>query len=147
MSNLNISDYNMIMKATQQSCHCGSGKKYKLCCQPFIDHKRLAPTPEALMRSRYSAYVKKDFAYIKDTATGPAQQNFDENSVRTRMDQVTWLNLQILHVSSITPTDTIGFVEFIARFSQDGTEESLHEISEFHKKDKKWYYFDGKFPK
>ena len=37
-------------------CPCGSGKSYAACCGPLHAGAAIAPTAEALMRSRYSAY-------------------------------------------------------------------------------------------
>ncbi|MFN7145721.1 MAG: SEC-C metal-binding domain-containing protein, partial [Myxococcota bacterium] len=34
-------------------CPCGSGRKAKGCCLPILEGAA-APTPEALMRSRYT---------------------------------------------------------------------------------------------
>ena len=42
------------------SCPCGSEKTYEDCCGPWHAGFKTgvhAPTPEALMRSRYRAYV------------------------------------------------------------------------------------------
>ena len=41
-----------------KSCPCGSQKQYEQCCGPFLDGRAIAPTAEALMRSRYTAYTK-----------------------------------------------------------------------------------------
>src|SRR3569833_3134762 len=41
-------------------CPCGSGKEYEACCGEIIGGKRAAPTAEALMRSRYSAFVEDE---------------------------------------------------------------------------------------
>ncbi len=41
----------------QKACPCGSGQAFKECCQRYHDGE-LPETPEKLMRSRYSAYVK-----------------------------------------------------------------------------------------
>ena len=126
-------------------CPCGSGKQYKLCCGPFIASEKSAPTPEALMRSRYSAYVHKNLDYIMHTATGPAKRSFNAEHTRSLAEHTEWLGLKVLHVSPIT-TD-IGFVEFMARFSVNGKERFIYETSEFHKENGKWYYFDGESPK
>ncbi len=43
-----------------QPCPCGSALPYGTCCAPWLNGwagNRHAPTAEALMRSRYSAYV------------------------------------------------------------------------------------------
>lgn len=38
-------------------CVCGSQQTFALCCEPFIKQRKVATTPEQLMRSRYSAYA------------------------------------------------------------------------------------------
>jgi SEC-C motif-containing protein len=40
-----------------QTCPCGSQKPFSDCCEPYVSGAEAAPTAEALMRSRYSAYV------------------------------------------------------------------------------------------
>ncbi|KAI3433644.1 hypothetical protein D9Q98_003453 [Chlorella vulgaris] len=50
----------------QKACPCGSGAAYVDCCQPYHDGT-LPGTPEELMRSRYSAYVKGRWQYVCDT--------------------------------------------------------------------------------
>ncbi|HAU19042.1 MAG TPA: hypothetical protein DCS72_11975, partial [Marinobacter adhaerens] len=48
----------MILQTENRNCPCGSGKSYSECCQP-LHHGEAASTPEALMRSRYAAFVLK----------------------------------------------------------------------------------------
>jgi len=38
-------------------CGCGSGESYALCCYPLHKGLAKAQTPEALLRSRYTAYL------------------------------------------------------------------------------------------
>ena len=55
--------------AVQAPCPCGSGVPYAACCGRWHagpQHLQ-APTAEALMRSRYSAYVRPLSAYLQDT--------------------------------------------------------------------------------
>src|SRR5690606_37462745 len=56
-------------------CPCGSGANYGDCCQP-LHIGAAARSPEALMRSRYTAFVSRDSAYLLDTwhpSTRPAR--------------------------------------------------------------------------
>ncbi len=116
---------------------CESGKSYQTCCEVFHLGSP-APTAEALMRSRYSAYVLKLEDYLLQTwhpDTRPSRLNLAED-VQTK-----WLGLQIKHtkiLSAITAT-----VEFVARYKIGGSKtERLHEISEFELLDC-WYYHSG----
>ena len=45
------------MRPPPRDCPCHSGLRYKACCAPFHDGAHEAPTPEALMRSRYAAFA------------------------------------------------------------------------------------------
>ena len=56
-------------------CPCQSGLRYKRCCRP-LHQGAPAPSPEALMRSRYSAYALGLVDYIIDTTlpAGPHWQ-------------------------------------------------------------------------
>ncbi len=38
-------------------CPCGSNKPYTDCCARYVEGNKHAPTAEALMRSRYTAYT------------------------------------------------------------------------------------------
>ncbi len=48
-------------------CPCGSGHGYERCCCPFLDGRDPAPTAETLMRSRYTAYVRRNVPYLLAT--------------------------------------------------------------------------------
>ena len=49
---------------TSKTCACGSGRAYADCCRPFHRGEREASTPEALMRSRFSAYALGEAEYL-----------------------------------------------------------------------------------
>ncbi len=48
-------------------CPCGSNKEFTDCCARYIHGSETAPTAEALMRSRYTAYTLQNEAYILKT--------------------------------------------------------------------------------
>ncbi|MDX1560486.1 MAG: YchJ family metal-binding protein, partial [Marinobacter sp.] len=56
----------MKQQPEHQSCPCGSGKPYLECCRPFHQGDP-APSPEALMRSRYAAFVLNLPDYLQTT--------------------------------------------------------------------------------
>ena len=90
------------------------------------------------MRSRYSAFVEGDEAYLLATwhpDTRPSRVRFDA--------QQRWLGLRIKAVEQGGSGDDRGTVEFVARFKIQGKGHRLHEISRFEKIDGAWYYLDG----
>jgi SEC-C motif domain protein len=125
------------------ACPCGSGKYYLACCGPYIAGEQLAPTPEALMRSRYTAYTQAKIDYIAATMKGKAALGFDQSMERSAVTQQKWLGLQVLKAEISPQDENIGFVEFIASYHRDGKKRKLHERSEFHRENARWYYVDG----
>ena len=49
-----------------QLCPCGSGAPFCSCCELIIQGG-VAPSAEALMRSRYSAYVLGYWDYLRES--------------------------------------------------------------------------------
>ena len=133
----------MKMKSAQvELCPCGSGKPYPSCCQPYIEQNCEAPTAEALMRSRYTAFVLSDEDYLRYSWHPdycPENIRLDEN---TR-----WLGLKIVDTEAGNPGDDTGEVEFIARSKLDGRATRVHENSRFSRYKKRWVYLDGNFRK
>lgn len=125
------------------SCPCGTNKTYEECCGPFIAGQQLPTTPEALMRSRYTAYTQANVEYIQKTMKEPASNDFDLEDARSWAQDVKWLKLDILETSH---DDHDGKVEFIAHYSHDKMNYVLHEVSTFRCDDKQWFYIDGQGP-
>ena len=123
---------------SDNTCPCGSGSWYTMCCKPYIAREKIAETPEVLMRSRYSAYSQAKLRYIVDTQCGEAAIDFDRASAKRWAKAVTWLGLSVQRAWQ--PSNEVGFVEFTASFVADGEEQTLEEISEFHCIDGRWFY-------
>ncbi|MBA2709686.1 MAG: SEC-C domain-containing protein [Tatlockia sp.] len=126
-------------------CPCGSQKNYLTCCGLLINEQCEASSPEALMRSRYTAYTLARIDYIKKTMTGKPAEAFDEISSEKWAKQVNWKGLKIL--SSFMENEQLGFVEFIASFLEQGKKQSIHELSKFERIGGKWFYTQGSTPK
>jgi SEC-C motif-containing protein len=117
-----------------KNCPCGSGTTYGACCGRFHSGKTQAPTAEALMRSRFSAFVLRDQAYLLrswHSATRPPRVDFDPELRYTRLD--------ILGSSGGSAFHSEGTVEFRAH-SNHG---DLHENSRFVRENGAWVYLDG----
>lgn len=116
-------------------CPCGSGHAYARCCEP-LHHGAPAASAEALMRSRYSAYVLALDDYLQrswHSSTRPAVIGAD--------DQTRWLGLQIKRRETLDNSHAL--VEFVARYKIGGRAHRLHEISRFVQENGHWFYIDG----
>ena len=129
-----------------ESCPCGSEKAYADCCQPLIEGERHAETAEALMRSRYTAHVKKVFDYIFETTLPANRQDEDREGTAAWSKKLDWQRLEISSVEKGGKDDDTGTVEFLARYRKNGKAFDHHEIAEFAREDGLWYFKDGRPP-
>ncbi|GGT63270.1 YchJ family protein [Streptomyces purpureus] len=121
-------------------CPCGLAAPYGECCGRFHAGKATAPTAELLMRSRYTAFVVHDEAYLLRTwapATRPGEVGFDP--------AMRWTGLEILDRTDGTAFHQHGTVTFVARYTHAGAPGSLHERSTFERHEGAWVYRDGTF--
>lgn len=122
-------------------CYCCSKKDYTACCAPFILGEKTAPTPEALMRSRYTAYSLAHIAYIEKTMRGKALLGFDADRAARWAKRAVWIKLEVIDHVLAHPSK--GTVTFKAFFVEGQQLLCLHEKSEFIKEADHWYYVDG----
>lgn len=128
-------------------CPCGSGKDYTDCCEPLLLGSQAAATAEALMRSRYSAYVKTQIDYIYETTHATQRSKFNREESLAWSRNTDWQSLEILRTEAGSPEDDSGVVEFIARYREKGKAVQHHEVADFTKEDGRWYFLDGHAPK
>lgn len=122
-----------------EACPCGSGKPYAACCGPLHAGEEPAPTAEALMRSRYAAYVLKLEDYLLATwhaSTRPSELDL-------AADDSKWLGLEVR--AHQLQDEKHATVDFVARYRIAGRGHRLHELSRFVREDGRWYYVDGEF--
>jgi len=129
------------MQPTEQ-CPCGSGASLGACCGPIIGGAP-APTAEALMRSRYTAYVIEELDHIAQTHASEARSTFDQSEAENLARSAEWLGLEIQATSGGGETDQTGTVEFATRYKKAGQLHVHHEKSEFRREDGRWVYVDG----
>jgi SEC-C motif-containing protein len=110
-------------------CPCGSDLLFEQCCGPIINGVQ-AKSAEALMRSRYSAYVLEYWQYLWES-WHPDTRPSSVSETNTE-----WLGLCIIKSNTNT-------VEFIAGFKEGSKIMALHEISRFEQSDGHWCYLDG----
>lgn len=112
-----------------KKCPCDSGQSYGTCCEPAHIGKTPAPTAEALMRSRYCAFVLQNEAYLLQTwhpKHRPTHLNLN--------DGIRYTSLTIHHASQ-------NQVKFTAKMLlPDGQTEHMKEHSLFEWLDGVWLY-------
>ncbi len=121
------------------TCPCDTGLPYAACCGRWHGgplHLQ-APDAQALMRSRYSAYVRGLEAYLMDTWHASTRPS----SGRLLHPTVGWLGLQVKRFEVVDATHAV--VEFVARHKEGGRATRLHEFSRFVLEDGRWSYLDG----
>jgi SEC-C motif-containing protein len=122
------------------ACPCGTGRGYDACCG-VLHAGAPAADAEALMRSRYSAYVREDADYLLRSwhdSTRPAELSFDEPATRRPV----WLKLDVLR-HDVTGDDTAE-VEFVARYRVGGgSVVRMREHSRFVREGGHWFYLDA----
>ncbi|WNL42051.1 YchJ family protein [Halomonas sp. PAMB 3264] len=115
-------------------CPCGSDAMYETCCGVY--HQGVAaPTPEALMRSRYSAFALDLFDYLNATWHSSTRPQTLAPDPATQ-----WKRLSIERASA--PEGEQGTVHFKAFFWEGGWH-VLEEVSRFVFEAGRWYYVDG----
>ncbi|MET8474467.1 YchJ family metal-binding protein [Streptomyces sp. NPDC006422] len=124
------------MSRTSPACPCGLPAPYEDCCGRYHSGSAAAPTAEALMRSRYAAFVRQDGPYLLRTwhpDTRPPGIDF--------ADAPRWAGLEIVEATDGSAFHQRGTVTFRAHY-RGGV---LHERSRFSRVDGAWVYVDGDF--
>lgn len=125
-------------------CGCADGRgrplAYAHCCGRYLADFAGTPAPdaEALMRSRYSAFVRGDAGYLLATwhsSTRPPQLELEPG--------LQWLGLEVRDHRVLDAEH--AEVEFVARSRTGGRAHRLHERSRFVREQGRWYYVDGSF--
>ena len=123
------------------NCPCGNELSYEKCCGPFHTEESNAPTAEQLMRSRYCAFIKKEYDYLETTLDPQTSHDFDNEGNRKWAESVQLTKLEIVRAEE---KGTKAIVEFKAHFDQDGASHVHHEVSKFRKQAGVWYFREGK---
>ncbi len=117
-------------------CPCGRPRDYAQCCGLY-HAGAAAPDAETLMRSRYSAYVRRDADYLRASwhpSTRPAELEVDVHT--------TWLGLTVQRV--VASGADRAEVAFLARYRiGGGSAVRMTEHSRFVREGGRWYYLDA----
>lgn len=118
-------------------CPCGSGLAEAGCCGPLLDGARAAATPEQLMRSRYTAFVRGDASYLLATwhpSTRPARLRLDRHRA--------WTGLEVLRTTGglLAAEGTVSFRAHHRDGGVDGVDGVQAEDSAFVRIGGRWAY-------
>lgn len=123
--------------ADDVSCPCGSDLGYEACCGLWHAGAP-APTAEALMRSRYAAFVRRDLAYLLRTSHPRLRAKLRMDDLQ-RTAGLGWCGLTIVATSGGGDADREGMVHFRASYA-GGVHE---ERSRFIRGPEGWLYRDA----
>jgi len=126
-----------------ETCPCGSKKTYGKCCKPFISGSKDPETAEALMRARYTAFVKAEIDFLYNTISPAQQEDFNHQEAIDWSQNSEWEGLEIIETMDGGPDDESGTVEFVAIFKQNNKEIRHHELATFEKVDDRWTFMEG----
>lgn len=131
------------------TCPCGSSLDFTACCGPILSGEQPAPSAEAMMRARYTAYTRADIDFIMNSTHPDARDDSDVDAMRAWSENAEWLNLEVLQVEAGGDGDSRGLVEFIAHYNMGGIKHHHHEVSGFVRSQladgsSTWLFQDGK---
>lgn len=112
------------------------------CCARYHAGEA-APTALALMRSRYTAYVRGEIDYLVRTHDASTRDSTDVRAIKKTSKTTMWLGLEIIATEAGGSEDETGIVEFIARGVSAGKPFALRERSRFRRVDGEWFYVDA----
>ncbi|KAG2423729.1 hypothetical protein HXX76_015118 [Chlamydomonas incerta] len=143
--------------AAEAPCPCGSGSTYEACCAPLHDGATRAGSPEALLRSRYSAYAAKNPDYIADT-THPESPEYTGSrtsyirDVKNTMRRLDPMGLTIVSQDAgATPDEAFITFQLQRRIRDPDVPrnapetDTVVERSRFARVAGRWYYMDSTF--
>lgn len=139
-------------------CFCCSNLPFSSCCEPFLKGQAIPQTAAALMRSRFSAYASKQFAYVLATYTKVKQPELSVDELAASADNASWFALKVGDTKNVPLFTEVGgapntakqinggatdTVDFTAYYFENKNVYQLHETSNFIVEDGQWRYHDG----
>ena len=125
---------------TKTGCACGSGAAYEACCGPLIEAKQPAPTAEALMRSRYTAFTRAAVDYLMETHSPKTREEVSREAIEAWAKDSEWLGFELRGTEEGGKDDSEGIVRFRARYRQKGRVFEHLEVAQFAREDGVWKF-------
>lgn len=128
-----------------EACPCGSALALTDCCGRWHAGEPAA-SPEALMRSRYSAYCLGLIDYLLATTLPAQQAGLDRTSISAWSAGSQWLGLSVESNEAPAGDPAHAFVTFTARWRDVSGEHEQRERSAFVNCAGRWYFLDPTVP-
>lgn len=126
-------------------CPCGSSLPLADCCGRYHAGAP-AESAEALMRSRYSAYVLGLIDYLVATTLPVQQAGLEREAMAAWSAQSQWRGLSVEEHRPLGGTPARAQVTFIAHWQDADGEHAHRECSDFVKAAGRWYFIDPSVP-
>ena len=121
------------------NCFCGNQNKFENCCQIYINGVEKAPTAEALMRSRYTAFATQAVDYLIAT-THTSTRKFNKKSDLLEWSKSNqWIQLEVIEATKNTVTFKAYYLDFQLKA------QIHYEKSTFKNENGSWFYVDSEF--
>lgn len=121
------------------TCYCGSDSSFENCCQPYIKGFAKAPTAEALMRSRYSAYATQNADYLVATSHISTRKLYKKAEILDWSKSNQWIKLEVLSTTETTVTFKAYYLDYQLKA------QIHHEHSNFIFENGCWFYVDANY--
>lgn len=126
-------------------CPCGSQRPYTDCCAP-LHRGQAAGNAEALMRSRYCAYVRGEIDYLVATTLPVQQAGLERDAIAAWSAGSQWLGLVVAEHRELPGAPRHAQVRFTARWRDAEGEKAHEELSAFVEREGRWYFLDPTVP-
>ena len=121
-------------------CPCCSSKSYDHCCAPILAGTP-APSAEALVRSRYTAFVMRDLDHVERTHAPEVRDDFNRAEAERLADECEWGSLRIHNTKEFGDT---AEVEFVVQFRREQKSITGATVSRFRRDNGHWLYISSK---
>ena len=125
-------------------CPCRSGLPLEECCHSYLTGDYQAPTPELLMRSRFSAFTLHEWPYILRTWHPQHRPACSIAELEAEAEETQWVSLTVLASGQDLGVHS-GWVDFCAYYRDATGLHIHHELSSFVREQEQWFYTQGKF--
>ena len=127
------------MTQKMNNCFCGNQKTFDNCCEIYINGIENAPTAEALMRSRYTAFATQAIDYLIATTHSSTREFHKKSDILEWSKSNQWSKLEVIDSTENTVTFKAYYLDFQLKA------QIHYEKSTFKNENGSWFYVDGEF--